>query len=155
MGSPKRIQNVLTLTHIFKFHKDKYKDTKYDLDYRIFRMICETFNKYLMDSIIDDGYFFKVPYRIGIIRIKKHKVNLDHLKKDYGLYNQSNGIYKNGHLNDHTGNMYVKYYWSKFYTDNMVKNKTYYSFIPTRTNKRRLASLLKENGMAQINKYFE
>lgn len=155
MGSPKKIQNLLTLKHIYPFYKDKYTNTKYDLDYKTFRKICETFNKYIMDDIIDEGFFFKVPYRVGIIRLKKHKVNLDHLKKNYGLYNSSEGKYKNGHLNEHTGNMYVKYYWSKFYTDNMVRNKTYYSFIPTRTNKRRLAALLQEKGMQQINKYFD
>lgn len=155
MGSPKKIQNLLTLTDIYKVYKAKFKDTKFELDYRTFRKICETFNKYVMSDIIDEGYFFKLPYRIGVIRVKKHKVNLDHLKKDYGLYNESEGKYKNGHLNEHTENMYVKFHWTKFYTDNMVKNKTYYSFIATRTNKRRLASLLKEHGMKQINKYFD
>lgn len=155
MGQPKKIQNLLTLVDAYKFYKAKYEGTKHLLDYKVYRTICETFNKYIMNAIIEDGYFFKVPYRIGIIRIKKREVNLDHLKKDYGLYNKTEGDLKNVHLNEHTNNMYVKFYWSKFYTDNMIRNKTYYSFIPTRTNKRKLASLLKSNGASQINKYFE
>lgn len=152
--SKKKIQNVLTLTDIFKYHKDKFKDTKFELDYKKFRLICETFNKYIMTDIIDNGGFFRLPFRIGVIRIKKREVNLDHLKKDYGLFNKSEGNYKNGHINEHTNNLYVRFHWSKFYTDNMIKNKTYYSFIPTRTNKRYLASLLKNDGMKQMNKYF-
>lgn len=155
MGNPKKFKDLLTLKDVYKVYKTKFKDTKYELEYKIFRSICETFNKYIMDSIIDEGYFFKLPYRIGIMRIKKHKVNLDNLKKDYGLYNKSDGKFKNGHLNEHTNNQYVRFYWSKFYTDNMVKNKTYYSFIATRTNKRRLAALLKDKGLSQMNKYFE
>lgn len=154
MGYPKKIQGLLTLKDIYKYYNEKYEKSKFELEYKIFREICETFNKYVMTEIIEEGYFFKLPYRIGIIRIKKREVNLDSLKKDYGTYNSSDQTLKIGHLNEHTNNQYVKYYWSKFYTDNMVKNKTWYAFIPTRTNTRRLASLLKTNGSSQINKYF-
>lgn len=148
------IQSPKTIKHIYSSYKENIREgSKYDIDYKLYRTICETFNKYMMSSIIDDGKTFKVPYRIGSIRIKKNEINLDNLKYDYKLFKDSDGELKNVHTNEHTNNYYVRFYWSKN-IDSLVKNKTVYCFIPTRHNKRYMASLLKENGMNQMNKYF-
>lgn len=148
-------KNSLTLTHIYQYYiKDLEEDSKYNIDYKIYRAICVDANKLMMSKIIDEGYFFKMPYRLGTLRIKKRKVDFNNLKPDFGLYNKSNGKYKNKILNDHSGNYYVRFYWNK-YRETIVKNKTPYSFIPTRANKRYLAKVIKDNGILQINKYFD
>lgn len=151
-----KIQNPLTLTQIYKYHiKDLDKDSKYYVDYKLFREVCESYNKMVSSCIIEDGYFFKLPYRLGTIRIKKNKtkVNSNNLKPDFGLFNHSEGKYKNKHLNEHSGGYYVKFHWNKI--DAIIINKTPYSFIPTRANKRYLAKTIKQNGVLQVNKYFE
>lgn len=149
-----KIQNVLTLKHIYQYYiKDLSESSKYNIDYKTFRNICEEFNKELSAQILE-GYFFNMPYRLGTIRIKKRKVDFRSLKPDFGLFNKTEGEYKNKHLNEHSNNYYCRYYWNKRLAT-IVKNRSAYSFIPTRKNKRDLAALIKENGILQVNKYFE
>jgi len=146
-----KIQNVLTIKHIYQFYiKDIDRDSKYYIDYRTFRTICEEFNKELSNEILE-GYFFKMPYRLGILRIKKRKIDFNNLKPDFGEFNKSE--IKNKHLNEHSNNYYVKYHWNKRFAT-LIKNRSLYSFIPTRANKRTLAKLIKSDHL-QINKYFE
>lgn len=148
------IQKPLTLLQSYQYYiKDIDKDSKYYIDYKTYRSICNIANKKIASQIIDEGAFFKLPYRLGTLRIKKNQINFDNLKPDYGLYHKSNKQFKNSYLNEHTANFYVRFHWTKA-KDNLVKNKSAYSFIPTRHNKRYLSSLLKENGMNQMNKYF-
>lgn len=148
------IQNVLTLKHIYQYYiKDISKSSKYYQSYKIFRAICEDANKELSNEILE-GYFFKMPYRLGTLRIKKRKIDINNLKPDFGLFNKSEENYKNKHLNEHSNNYYVRYYWTKR-VETLIKNKSVYSYIPTRANKRELAKRIKENTIDQINKYFE
>lgn len=149
-----KIQNVLTIKHSYIFYiKDISENSKYNVDYNIYRDICEDANKLLINSIVDDGYRFSIPYRLGFLRIKKKKINFKNLKPDFGLFNSSNGEIKNKHLNENSGGYYCLFYWNKKAC--VVKNKTYYCFIPTRHNTRYLASQLKLRGKELINSYFE
>lgn len=143
---------ALTLKDSYKKYKEEFsKNSKSIIEYKLYRSICEDFNKELMNSIILEGELFKIPYRLGHLRIKKRKINIKNLKYDYGIYNKED--LKNKHLNEHSGNYYVRFYWNKVM--NVIKNKTAYCFIPTRANKRNLASIIKQEGSKQINKYFE
>jgi len=154
LKSPNKIQNVLTLKHSYQyFIKDIPDNSKYNISYKLYRDICEEFNKELIKAIIEDGYFFNVPYRLGVIRIKKKKINFNNLKPNFGLYNESEGKLKNKHLNEHSGGYYCMFYWNK--QNCVVKNKTAYCFIPTRHNKRWLASEIKTKGKDIVNTYFE
>ena len=45
------------------------------------------------------------------------------------------------HMNDHRDNHAYRWYWNKYL--NRLTNGKYYSFTPTRKNKRRLANILK------------
>ena len=105
----------------------------------------------LTTSIIEEGEFFNVPYRLGTIRIKKRKIDLNNLKPNFSLYNKT-GV-KTKFLNEHSGGYYCRFYWNK--SSAIIKNKFAYSFIPTRWNKRYLAHQINEQGRLQINKYFE
>lgn len=149
------IQNVLTLKQSYEYYiKDIPEDSKFHQPYKIYRAICEDANKELSRSITEDGYFFKMPYRLGVLRIQKRKVDLSNLKPDFGLYNKSENHLKNKHLNEHSGGWYVRFYWNKRIAT-LVKNKAAYTFIPTRYNKRHLSGLIKSQGVQQTNKYFE
>src|SRR5690606_32617704 len=151
-----KIQKPLTINHSYTYYlKGVKEESKYNIDWKLYKLICGEFNKRIMKAIIEDGYFFKMPYRLGTIRIRKKENKLHQLRRNWGLYNTSNGEIKNKYLNEHTDNQYVRFYWNKLTRDSLVKNKTIYSFIPTRENKRYLSKLLKEYGIEQINKYFE
>lgn len=153
MKSPNKIQNVLTLKHSYQYYiKDISENSKYHIEYNLYRSICEDTNKLISDELLE-GTFLNLPYRLGLIRIKKHKINYKNLKPDFGLFNSTEGELKNKHLNEHSGGYYCMFYWNK--KSCVVKNKTYYCFIPTRTNKRRLAKNIKEQGKELINSYYE
>jgi hypothetical protein len=152
MAHKNKIQNPLTLKHCYIYYiKDIDKDSKYYVDQKIYRDICEDFNKLIMEAIIDKGEFFHIPYRLGILRIKKRQVDLNNLKPNFKVFKEDN--IKTKFLNEHSKGYYCRFYWNKR-IDTIVRNKTAYSFIPTRFNKRYLAKQLKEN-QNQINLYFE
>lgn len=152
MKSKNKIQKPFTLKHSYQYYiKDIDKDSSNYVEYKLYKEICVEFNKLLMKSIIEDGKSFQVPYRLGILRIRKRKIDYNNLKPNFGLYNKT-GI-KTVHLNEHSGGYYGKFHWNK--TTSIVKNKTIYSFIPTRANTRYLTKVIKDNGRSQINKYFD
>tara|TARA_R110000744_G_scaffold324921_1_gene430745 strand:- start:339 stop:803 length:465 start_codon:yes stop_codon:yes gene_type:complete len=111
------------------------------VDKKTYRKICDEFNKLIIDEILIDSSEIRLPYRLGTLRIKKSKMKYDDknkLKIDWAASKKTGKrIY---HLNDHTGGYKYRFYWTK----GIVKNITAYSFIPTRTNTRRLASILKD-----------
>jgi hypothetical protein len=126
---------------IYKSYK---KDTipELQVDYKIFGKICDEFNKEIMDEILINSSEIKLPIRMGSLRVKKTKMNFtdkNTLRVDWQASKKFNKrIY---HLNEHTGGYKYRFYWSR----GIIKNITAYSFIPTRTNSRRLASILKDN----------
>ena len=134
---------------IYKYYKEEIKkicETDEDLkkilvDKSLYQTICDEFNKLIIDEILINSEEIRLPYRLGTIRIKKSKMKYEDknkLKIDWAASKKlGKRIY---HLNDHTGGYKYKFYWTK----GIVKNITAYSFIPTRTNTRRLASILKD-----------
>jgi len=134
---------------VYKFYKQQIKKIceseeeieKILVDKSLYQTICDEFNKLLIDEILINSEEIRLPYRLGTLRIKKSKMKYDDknkLKIDWAASKKlGKRIY---HLNDHTGGYKYKFYWTK----GIVKNITAYSFIPTRTNTRRLASILKD-----------
>lgn len=143
MSSKQDLTETLTLTHSYKYYiKDISALSKYNIDVKKYKDICTVFNTMLSDHIINEDAWINLPYRLGQLRIRKHKINLDNLKCDFGLFRKT-GI-KAKHLNEHSGEYYCRFYWNK--TKCIVINKSFYSFIPSWTNKRTLASHLKKLG---------
>lgn len=150
-----KIQSPLTLSDSHQYYTRELPDnSKYNIPWSLYKYIISEFNKRMMEEIIKEGYIFKIPYRLGMLRIRKRKTNLNNLKPDFKVYRETEGELTSSHLNDHSDGFYVRFYWNKN-EGVVVKNKTIYSFIPTRTNSRYLASLLKDNSLNQIDKYFE
>ena len=126
--------------------KSAYKnyDDFYNVGYKKYRAICEDFNKRIVDDILTKAREFKLPYRLGSLRIKKKKMNYskkNKLKINWVETNKHKKVIY--HLNDHTNGYNFRWFWSKI--NAVIKNKSVYSFQATRTNKRRLAALLKSN----------
>jgi len=131
--------NSCTLKNAYKDYDDFYK-----VGYKKYRAICEDFNKRIIDKILLKAFEFKMPYRLGSLRIRKKLMNYskkNKLKIDWQATNQQKKVMY--HLNDHTNGFNYRWFWSKI--NAVIKNKSVYSFQATRTNKRRLAALLKNN----------
>jgi len=130
-------KNSKTIRDSYKYYVEQYGK---DLEYRIYKEICVRFNKKVSEYIIENSREFKLPGRLGVIRIKKIKSN--NLKRvDWKASKENNcRVY---HLNFHTDENYYKFFWHK--KNALFTNKNAYSFTPIRGNKRMLAKLLKEN----------
>ena len=131
-------QTSCTLVQAYKEYEDFYK-----VGYKTYRSICQDFNKLIIDDILLKAKEFKMPYRLGSLRILKKEMNYssskNKLKIDWKKTNEHKKVIY--HLNDHTDGFNYRWLWSK--KKAIVKNKSVYSFQATRTNKRRLATLLK------------
>jgi hypothetical protein len=130
-----------TLIDSYKIYEDFYK-----VGYKKYREICEEFNKRIINKILLKATEFKMPYRLGTLRIKKKKMNYSEkqrnkLKINWKATNKNKKVIY--HLNDHTNGFNYRWYWLK--REAIIKNKSIYSFQATRTNKRRLAALLNNN----------
>lgn len=124
---------------IYKYYKSITKDP---LDLKLFREIVFTFNKRIMNEILQGAANIRLPARLGYIRIKKTKMNYKNLKFDYGTYNKT-GI-KSFHLNEHSDDFKARILWDK--STCIVRGKRPWSFTASRENKRALCSIMKENG---------
>lgn len=148
-----------TLKDIYKLYK---KDIEDPLDYSIFRDICELFNIYAMDEIIEGKTLNMGSYlsTLSVIRIQRNynnpsvnwgetnKLKKELLEEGYtenDLYSKDNpdGI---KYFIYHTDDWYCRFYWNKKYCK--VRNKSVYSFHATRGlkgNKTKLKEKLNNN----------
>jgi hypothetical protein len=141
---PNKLGETKTLREAHKEYANEVPEgTFFDVEYKVYRQACEMFNKMIVDKILLKAEEFVVPYRLGTIRIKKKKMSFKEkskLKVDWKTTKEVGKVVY--HMNDHTDNYRYGWKWDK--TNAIVKNKKYYSFEATRSNKRRLASLLKD-----------
>ena len=120
---------------------DHYKNTagSTPIAYKRFRQILTALNTAIFSYILE-GYSFKFPYNLGILKIKKRKLTLLNkkmLRVDFAATKKyGKTIY---HPNEHTNGFYYKFAWSR----GCVKNIMKYSFSPTRKYKRTLAQEIK------------
>lgn len=120
--------------------------------------VLNLFNKKVSSKILEDAFEFILPYRLGTLRIKKYKNKLK-LDKDGQLmkhklrpnWKATKELWEKNedakdikkivyHLNEHTNGYNYKWHFSNHRSN--CPNKSSYSFIPTRENKRTLAKLL-------------
>lgn len=145
------------LKDAYRYYRILDKDNL--VTYEIFSKIVTEFNEAVMDVIIEKAGRFRLPGRLGDIRIKKKKnvMDVNYLKPDWkACWKLWEEIYSDKtedeivkipnkkivyHLNDHSDNYYYKFYWDKATCN--VRNNTAYCFIPTRTNKEKLVHQLK------------
>jgi len=158
---------------MYRSYKKKFrgpdKKSEANVDYWTYARIVKSFNERLSDAMINNCLEFKLPFRLGRVRIKKFKMkfkidkdgNIDKRKlpvdwkrtKDLwkriypGLCNEELSkidhkqvVY---HLNEHSDGYECVLYWNRKGCN--VPNNRIYSLLLTFTNKRNLAKALKTN----------
>tara|TARA_R110002012_G_scaffold263322_2_gene446046 strand:+ start:1338 stop:1844 length:507 start_codon:yes stop_codon:yes gene_type:complete len=142
-------------------YKAYLKDNKEDkTEYSVYSKVLNCFNKKISEKIMKESFEYIIPYRLGIIRIKKYKPsikidkdgNLDYKglspnwKATKELWEKDEEAKKTKkivfHINDHSDGFNYKWHFSNYRSN--CENRSVYSFVPTRTNKRTLAELIKD-----------
>ena len=142
--SKKKYSRFYTLRDIYKSYKAKFKKRKdpYNISSKLFGDICRDFNKEVSTKILEEAYFFKMPYGLGSIRIKSFKMKMDQSKLNIDFKRSIELGYTVYHLNSHTKGRAVRWKWDKI---NMkVPGRQTYSFIASRDNKRAISKILRD-----------
>lgn len=141
-----RIQDPYTIADTYKKYKeDKDTGSPYDVSYKVYKAIVTGYLKYCAQRVLD-GFKVKMPHNLGTFQIIKKKMNF-----------KSNMQYKRNinwketqklgkivyHYNPHTSGYKYLFYWDRN-AGNKARNILKYRFVPTRTIKRELARLIKE-----------
>jgi hypothetical protein len=141
-----KVQNPLTLVDAYKDYIKNFnkEGDPYNITCIEYRNICKIYFKKVINSIIDKGIKYKLPYRLGMmyIRKRKHQRKSELFKKKIDFQKTiefGKTIY---YLNEHSSGYTYSFKWSKITA--LFKNKGRYRFVPSRENKRRLASKIKE-----------
>ena len=153
----KRLKNNITLKNIWHTYPYRYnKKSPFYIERTAYVNISKDFFQELMTEIIENAYEYKLPNRLGILRVKKFKglkrqIDWKLTNKYYAEENQAGTEKKRiYHSNTHSSG-----YNARFWIDPTMwvsYNKTY-TFIATRKNKRDLARAIKDENV--IIKYRE
>ena len=121
-----------------------------------FCKISNEFNKHIMEYVFN-GDEVRLPERVGVISVKGKKVETE-FDEDLGRISNQAPDYAETkklwakcpeckekkqmvyHLNEHTDGVRYKFFWSRNRV--LIENKSFYTMIFTRTNKRYLSSLI-------------
>lgn len=142
----------------YKLYKEKYKGRDYNIPFGKYSELLNQCNQRLSEMIIEDGFDFNIPFRLGRVRIRIKKMNFKYLKPDWKatkeLWKEDKEAKENKqlvfHLNDHSDNYRAEWFYDKRTAN--YKNKSVYEFIATRKNKRAINPTIRRNG---IKKYYE
>ena len=135
------VKEGYSLTHAYRFYRNKFKGKgeQYKVDRQTYRNICKDFNQMLVDEILT-GKSVKLPHSMGMLWIKKFKINWDNPPVDLNeSRKQGKTIY---HLNHHSDGWCARWSWTK--RNQAISNLVYYSFTPTWTNSREVSRIMKE-----------
>ena len=168
-----KITTDFKLKDIYKFYK---KSSKNPVSSKIFRNVCQEFNVKMLKEVVYEGHDFMLGARLGSIRIRKFnnapklkdgeinnkfsvnwKATKDRWMKLYP--DKTSEEIKNipdkplvYHLNEHTDNWVMKWYWDKITCN--VPNQTAYRFDVQR-EVRREASKAWKSVPGMNNMYYE
>lgn len=135
-----------------------------DVDKKVFRQICESFNMEAMNSILD-GEIFNMGHNLSTLSVVRKERDPRNPKVDWGesnkykqelveqgeeLYNVETAKGIKWHIY-YTDSHYCKFYWRKGKC--RIPNKSVYRFDATRGvkgNKEKLINLLKTDDLAYL-----
>lgn len=155
------------LREIYTYYKSLLKKYERVLSYDVFSNLLRDFNKELARMMIEEGVEFKMPNRLGSLRLRKYKSRLrfnedgsidksklpvdwgktrklwmeeypDIDPKDWKKIKDKPLVY---HLNEHTDGYRILVYWNK--KGSNADNRSVYSFVFTSVNNRHLGRVLK------------
>jgi hypothetical protein len=133
-----------------------------------YKEVCYLFNIKLSDAIIKQSFEYKLPFKLGILRIKKNKQKfkivdgrLKPKKKMIDWYQTRYVLWKRLYpdktlaelkgirdkplvmfTNEHSNGEIMRWYWDKKYM--RIKNCRYYLFRPVKKNRLDLAKHIKD-----------
>lgn len=112
-------------------------DEKDKIDKKIFISLVKEFFELYFKKIVVDRKRYKLPYNLGVHRIKKRKLKSYIIPKiDFNATKKlGKTVY---HLNKHTNGYYFRWFWDK--EEARFKNKSFYTFELTKKNTTFLAN---------------
>ena len=157
-----KYKSDFVLLDIFKFYKKKQKESgKEAVEKPIFNKIVKEFNEAICEEIVENAYEYRMPNRLGYLRVRKHntrlildangKLKTSHMHPDWKATNDLWAVNEGAkaekkivlHTNRHTQGYYYKWYWDKRACN--IKNNSVYSLLMSRTNKRRISEAVNKN----------
>ena len=131
-----------TITDYYLSYKEYIEEgTQYDVSYTTFRNIVSDYFKYVRDEVMLNSKEVKLPCRMGTLQIVKHQPKEytgKSLRWDWKSTRElGKPVY---YLNEHSGEYKYRFHWQK--KDIILKNRSKYMFIASRTNKRELAKII-------------
>lgn len=169
----KRPDSLYGTIEFFRFYNQRYSENQQNVKtavgYKTYSNIIYDFNKELSRLLIEENVEFKMPLRLGTLRIRKYKRKIRYnedgtLKKNRLVVNWNQtlklwakiypGLNKTElkaiknkqvvyHLNEHTDGFSLMLYWYKRACNAI--NKNVFSVHLTRTNDRYMAKVVKTN----------
>jgi len=137
-----KVQDVLNLADEYDFYRTEVApDTT--ITSVVYHAILKEFYDGITKHILYERGTFRLPYRLGRLRVCKSLVKLNGLSKttvDWAASIKHNAVVY--HLNEHTSGYKYYFLWDRSSCN--AKNLGYYRLVMTRTNKRLLAKLIKE-----------
>lgn len=118
------------------------------LPYGLWGKIVKDYIKEIVKAVIEDSSIMKLPHGLGDLMVEKRKMKIGNLSKynrlkvDYKKFRETGKIVY--HLNEHRSGYRYKILWNKRHSQ-AIKNKSFYKYVPTRTMKRDLAYILKND----------
>lgn len=149
MGVKKRVNNSIGINRAERY----YRKTCGKFDEKTFRIVINTINKYLQQSLAS-GNDIKFPCGMGVLQLSKFKTRVDfvdgkiktNLAIDWPstkkLWEEDAWCRKHGRLVRYENEFIYRIYYRKQTAD--YKNKTYMKFYTNRTLQRTLSKNIKE-----------
>lgn len=140
-----KIKVGYTLPKMYESYiKDIEVGSPYDISYSTYVSITTTYINKIVERLFE-GFRVTLPYRLGVIQVVKKKMYFkSQLTKGKGIDWAATNKYGKviHHLNEHSDGYKYLFNWDR--RGSRIKNIHSYKFIPTRTLKRTLASLIKK-----------
>lgn len=113
----------------------------YAIDYKVFRAVLIDYVNDMLERLFYKSEEIRMPGRMGFLQIIKRKPKLRRRQLHVDFKSTREAGKTILHFNDHSDGYNYKFFWRK--NEMIVKHKGAYELIMTRTNKRKLASIIK------------
>lgn len=140
-----KIENSYTLRDMYKSYiKDIDLNSPYYVGYNTYKEIATAYLKQIGEYIYETSLEYRLPHSLGGFQLVKKKRNLDRMFHNSQIDWENTVKYgkKVYHVNEHSDGYRYFFMWNK---NGKLLNISRYRFVPTRTNKRKLANYVKTN----------
>lgn len=136
-----KIQDLYSIHDVYDYYTDGVEET-YKVEFELYKEVVSAFYKEIMYEVLNNGYEFKFPFRLGSLHIIKRKIKINGLTR-FGIdwvetVKLKKRVY---HLNPHSKGFVDRFKWEKH--NALVPNLYFYKFVASRDNKRMLAKIIK------------